>query len=83
MSTQQLPDKLKLIWDFRGPAAHKTAEHHEEHLKEYIQMEKTEFEITGIEKLNEMHTLVFMVIAKEEMEKIKLALKPQRAQAWE
>ena len=27
--------KLKLIWDFRGPDALKTAEHHEIHLKEY------------------------------------------------
>jgi hypothetical protein len=28
--------KIKLIWDFRGPASAKTAEHHEIHLKEYI-----------------------------------------------
>ncbi len=27
--------KIKLIWDFRGPASAKTAEHHEIHLKEF------------------------------------------------
>ena len=27
--------KIKLIWDFRGEAAAKTAEHHDIHLKEY------------------------------------------------
>ena len=32
--------QIKLIWDFRGAAAAKTAEHHEIHLKEYIEAEK-------------------------------------------
>jgi hypothetical protein len=31
--------QIKLIWDFRGPASAKTAEHHEIHLKEYIAIE--------------------------------------------
>ena len=33
-------EKIKLIWNFRGPDAAKIAEHHEIHLKEYIQIEK-------------------------------------------
>jgi hypothetical protein len=41
--------KLKLIWDFRGPASAKTAEHHEIHLKEYIAIEKLPLNITGFE----------------------------------
>jgi len=28
--------QIKLIWDFRGQAAVKTAEHHEIHLKEFL-----------------------------------------------
>ena len=32
--------KIKLIWDFRGQAAAKTAEHHEIHLKEFLETEK-------------------------------------------
>ena len=39
--------KIKLIWDFRGPVAAKTAEHHEIHLKEYIILEKLPLNITG------------------------------------
>ena len=29
--------QIKLIWDFRGAAAEKTAEHHVIHLKQYIE----------------------------------------------
>ena len=32
--------KIKLIWDFRGEAAAKTAEHHDIHLNEYLEKEK-------------------------------------------
>lgn len=28
--------QIKLIWDFRGEASAKSAEHHEIHLKEYL-----------------------------------------------
>ena len=31
---------LKLIWDFKGPDALKIAQHHEIHLKEYIELKK-------------------------------------------
>ena len=31
--------KIKLIWDFRGPSALQTAEHHALHLNEYLNLE--------------------------------------------
>jgi len=40
--------KIKLIWDFRGPTAKKTAEHHTIHLKEYIESEELKFNITAV-----------------------------------
>lgn len=83
MNQSELPEEIKLIWDFRGPEAHKIAAHHEIHLKEFIRRENTKFNITGVEKITEMHTLVYMVIGKEEMENIRKALNPQRAQVWE
>jgi hypothetical protein len=43
--------KLKLIWDFHGPDANQIAEHHEIHLKQYIQLEKLDIELTGVETL--------------------------------
>jgi len=78
-----LERKLKLIWDFRGPAASKTAEHHEIHLKEYIISEKLSMNITGYQDINEMHSIAFMVVADSEMKIIRDALKPHRGQLYE
>ncbi len=57
--------RIKLIWDFRGPAAAKTAEHHEIHLKEYILIGNLEPQITGHQHINDMHSLAFMVIEEK------------------
>lgn len=70
--------KLKLIWDFRGPDAHKIAEHHHMHLKDYIAIKKTALNITGFEQLNDMHSIAFMVVNDDEMRPIRDALKPHR-----
>lgn len=74
---------LKLIWDFRGPEALKTAEHHEIHLKEYIKMEQLNIEITGFQFLNDMHAIAFMVVPEDKMKPIRDALKPHRGQLYE
>lgn len=75
--------KIKLIWDFRGPAGAKTAEHHEIHLKEYIEMKKLPLNITGFEILNEMHAIAYMVVTDEYMIAVRDALKPHRGEVWE
>ena len=75
--------KIKLIWDFRGPASAKTAEHHEIHLKEYIAIEKLSLNITGFSILNEMHATAFMVVTDENMIQVRDALKPHRGELYE
>lgn len=75
--------KIKLIWDFRGPAAEKTAEHHEKHLKEYIIMEKLPLDITGFQILNDMHSIAFMVVTDAYMIGVRDALKPHRGELYE
>ena len=72
-----------MIWDFRGPAATKTAEHHEIHLKEYITIEQSPLNITGFEILNEMHAIAFMVVTDDNMISVRDALKPHRATLYE
>ncbi len=69
---------LKLIWDFRGPAAKKTAEHHEIHLKEYATSQKLSLQITGTEHPNDMHSIAFLVVTDSEMKPVRDALKPHR-----
>ncbi|GEP50430.1 hypothetical protein FNO01nite_11020 [Flavobacterium noncentrifugens] len=75
--------KIKLIWDFRGPAALKTAEHHEIHLKEYITIEKIALNITGFQILNDMHAIAFMVVTDENMIGVRDALKPHRGELYD
>lgn len=73
---------IKLIWDFRGPAAEKTAEHHEIHLKEYILSKKLLHNITGFKTINEMHSIAFLVVQESEMISVRDALKPHRGEIF-
>jgi hypothetical protein len=74
--------QLKLIWDFRGPAAAKTAEHHEIHLKEFIVMEKLPLNITGFDVLTDMHSIAWMVVTDAHMIQVRDALKPHRGEVY-
>ncbi len=74
--------KIKLIWDFRGEAAAKTAEHHEIHLKEYIAMEKFPINHTGFEIKNELYAIAFMVVTDENMIQVRDVLKPHRGELF-
>jgi hypothetical protein len=74
--------QLKLIWDFRGTFASKTAEHHEIHLKEYIQSEKILLNITGFQMIDEMHAIAYMVVPESQMIAIRDALKPHRGEVY-
>ncbi|WP_264559501.1 hypothetical protein [Flavobacterium sp. N2270] len=75
--------KIKLIWDFRGQAAAKTAEHHEIHLKEFLEMEKHPLKITGFEIINEMYAIAFLVVEEKDMITFRDALKPHRGEVFE
>ncbi len=72
--------KLKLIWDFRGPDAQKTAEHHEIHLKEFIRKENLQNDITGVETISDMYSVAYLVVNESEMISVRDALKPHRGE---
>ena len=74
--------QIKLIWDFRGPAAKKTAEHHEIHLKEYINIQNLPVNITGTKIIDEMYSLAFMIVAEANMIQVRDALKPHRGEVF-
>ena len=82
MALLYLMRKLKLIWDFRGPASKKTAEHHLIHLKEYITINALDITITGTETLSEMHSIAYLVVDESHMIPIRDALKPHRGQVY-
>jgi hypothetical protein len=72
--------KVKLIWDFRGPAAKRTAEHHCIHLKEFVSRENTEGESIKIEEFSEMHVSAVMIINQDDVPFMREKLKPHRGQ---
>lgn len=71
--------KIKLIWDFHGMDAQKTAEHHVHHLKEFLAKRPLNNDITGFESLAEMHAIAFLVADESEMIEVRDALMPHRA----
>ena len=79
---KEIMRKIKLIWDFRGEVAAKTAEHHEIHLIEFIEAEKLELNITGFEILNEMYAIAFIVVEEKDMITVRDALKPHRGEVY-
>ena len=74
--------KLKLIWDFRGETALKTAEHHCIHLKEFALIEKLHFYEINFSVISEMHAIAFIVVDEADMKTYRDALKPHRAQVF-
>lgn len=75
--------QLKLIWDFRGSAALKTAQHHEIHLREFVNTEGLALSILGHEALHEFHAIAYMVVPESQMIAIRDALKPHRGEVYE
>ncbi|MFM9988925.1 hypothetical protein [Flavobacterium sp.] len=74
--------KIKLIWDFRGPASAKTAEHHEIHLKEFLEKENYTLKITGFEILNEIYAIAYLVVEESDMITFRDALRPHRGEVF-
>ena len=75
--------KIKLIWDFHGPNAERTAEHHALHLTEFIKTNSISLNITGFEPVRQGYCMAFMVVEEEEMRKVRDALKPHRGKVYE
>ncbi|NQY05990.1 MAG: hypothetical protein HRT68_07335 [Flavobacteriaceae bacterium] len=75
-----MSNHIKLIWEFRGPNALRTAEHHIIHLKEYIVIEKLSLNETEIQQFSEFQVMASMLVTEEEMPKVRAALKPNKGQ---
>ena len=74
--------KIKLIWDFRGPDASEIAKHHEIHLREFIEREGLELNITGHQDLSELHSIAYLVVKESAMIPVRDALLPHRGELY-
>jgi hypothetical protein len=75
--------RIKLIWDFRGPNAAPTAAHHVIHLKEFVVAEKLQNTLCDIETVHETHHIAFLVVDKIHMDDLRERLKPNRGQLYQ
>ncbi len=71
---------IKLIWDFKGDEAEKTAEHHIIHLKEFSIKEQLILNDVGVEKISEYHFIAFLNVMESEVFTVRDALIPHRAE---
>ena len=71
---------IKLIWDIRGADAKLMAEHHVQHLKEYMALEKLEVLDTGLKEITDMYSTAYMIVHEKNMIQVRDALKPHRGE---
>lgn len=76
-------ERIKLIWDFRGPNAKHIAIHHAKHLAEFAEAENLQHIFTGDEEITAMHHTAFLVTEKSLMTTLRETLKPSRGQLFD
>ncbi|MFM1877924.1 MAG: hypothetical protein RLZZ241_790 [Bacteroidota bacterium] len=69
---------IKLIWDFRGPDAARTAKHFQIHLQEALSA-TPETEL-GWSELNSNHSIAFLIVSESEMIPMRDRFKPHRGE---
>lgn len=72
--------KIKLLWDFRGEDASKTAKHHTQHLREFAQVEVLNFYKIDVENKNAMFSSAVITIDEIDLKTYKDKLKPHRGE---
>lgn len=72
--------RIKLIWDFRGPDALHTAEHHRIHLDEYARTKNIPHTESGFQQISEFYSIAFITVDREYMIAVRDALKPHRGE---
>lgn len=78
-----MTERVKLIWDFRGPNAEPIAAHHAKHLAEFANFEGLQNTIVGNESISPMHHIAFLVVEKDFMNTLRETLKPTRGQIYD
>ncbi len=70
--------KAKLVWNFSGEGALKTAEHHIVHLKEYAELENIAIIEFGAAQLTEFSAMAFIIVTQELVNNLRKSLKPHQ-----
>ena len=71
-------EKIKLIWDFRGPDSARTASHFHRHLRESPHY-RADLE-SGIQTLGDSHNIAYLIVPGDEMPHYRDTLRPHRGE---
>jgi hypothetical protein len=77
-----MKERVKLIWDFRGPNGSHIARHHVIHLKEFVEIESLENTLCDVEEISDAHHIAYLVVEKHLMNTLRERLKPNRGQLY-
>jgi hypothetical protein len=77
-----MTDRIKMLWDFKGPNALKTAEHHVIHLNEFIISEKMTDSFTQVQTISSHYSIAEMIVPNRYMNDLRERLKPTRGQLY-
>lgn len=73
-----MENKIRLVWDFRGLDALKTAEHQLIHLIEFMNKEDISYLDKSAEQISDLHSICSIIIKGSDLDFIKKRLKPHR-----
>ena len=73
-----MENEIRLVWDFRGTDALKTAEHQLTHLVEFMIKEDISCLDKLSEKISELHSICWIIIEESDLDFVKKRLKPHR-----
>ena len=69
---------VELIWEFRGPAAKATAQHHLIHLAEFAKSEQLDSTVMELVEQRPQYFQAIWVVAPEHVDDLRTRLKPHR-----
>jgi len=73
-----IKERIKLVWEFKGPDAEHFAVHHEIHLKQYAAAENLLESTSSTEEVSSEFWNASLTVDKADMIKVRDALKPHR-----
>ena len=77
-----MTERVEMIWEFRGPQALPTAEHHKLHLEEFIQKEMIAESFCELNKYSDQLVTVSLVTPMSMMDDLRQRLKPHKGRRY-
>ena len=75
-----MEEKIRLIWDFRGPDCEKIAKHYKIHLSDFLKTNNSVYFDFNDKKITALHHIVYLIVLKSSMKYFRDNLKPHRGE---